>query len=257
MIIVSLASIPFRFESLKKTIISLNLQTVKPNIILLNICKQYKRLKETWKDEDIEELKKYDNLIINWCNDEGPGTKILGIPNNNINISKEPEPGNGSLLNFPEDNKIIILDDDMEYHNKTIEILLQNINEKMISTFNYFNNTDFIEQSDGYVIKSNYIYAKLPGYLGYCFYQKYLTKLKEFMRSLYIIYPDVIYDDDAAVTGFFRSNKFKIIWNKKLDFIPNELHYNEKALSSIHDYSSIRLTIIPRYVQEYINNSIL
>ena len=234
MIIIGLASIPTRFESLKKTLLSLVNQTIKPDVIQLNICKVYNRFSDTWKDEEIQILSSYDRVVINWCMDEGPGTKTLGI--NKVK----------------DDDKIIIVDDDMEYDRDTIKTLIESLPKdyNCVSSFNYFNEDNkYSEQSNGSMYNNKFIKPKLPGYLGYCFYGVHLLKLQTFMRSVSMKHPEVLYDDDATSTGYFRKNKFIIVWNSKLNFIPNEQHY--EGLFTIEEYSKNRLTLIPYLIENY------
>ena len=74
---VSMTSVPPRFSSLEKTLNSLNNQKKKPNKIFLNIPSKFKRFKNIKYNFNIL-TKKFTNLIINRCNDYGPGTKLLG-----------------------------------------------------------------------------------------------------------------------------------------------------------------------------------
>lgn len=107
-IIISLTTIPPRFNHLKLTINSILKQTIKPDKIIINIPNKYNNFK-------MQELPKFKNkrVIINRnTKDYGPGTKLLGL--NKLSYFK----------NLSDDDIIIIIDDDRKYDNKLIENML-------------------------------------------------------------------------------------------------------------------------------------
>ncbi len=109
-IIISLTVIPPRFitKEFDKVIDGLNKQQIKPDLIIINICKKYKRnfnYNKQIYDHKIKRFeKKYNNVKLNWCQDYGPATKVLGLESYNLD-------------NFNDDDFIIILDDDGLYNN--------------------------------------------------------------------------------------------------------------------------------------------
>ena len=113
-IIVSLTTIPARIENLNQTIQSLLNQTFKPDHIIINVPQKYKRFyyfKMT--DYYLGLLKKIEALapgvvIVNFCEDYGPATKIIPTLNH-------------ELVN--DDTKIIFLDDDRIYVPELIRTL--------------------------------------------------------------------------------------------------------------------------------------
>ena len=101
---VSLTSIPPRFETLEKTIRSINSQTKKPQKIFLNIPLKYKRYPES-KYNILRLEKNFENLKITRCNDYGPGTKVLG-----------------SLKYLTDYDYVVLIDDDHIYNKDMLNI---------------------------------------------------------------------------------------------------------------------------------------
>ena len=86
--IISFTTIPTRLKNIHLTIDSLLNQIVMPEKIILNMPKIYSlRFKTSVDIISVNELlKKYQNkIIINYLDEDyGPGTKLLGLLNNNI-----------------------------------------------------------------------------------------------------------------------------------------------------------------------------
>ena len=101
---VSLTSIPPRFETLEKTIRSINSQTKKPQKIFLNIPLKYKRYTES-KYNILRLEENFENLKITRCNDYGPGTKVLG-----------------SLKYLTDYDYVVLIDDDHIYNEDMLNI---------------------------------------------------------------------------------------------------------------------------------------
>jgi hypothetical protein len=105
-IIITLTTIPTRFITTEFDNIIKNLseQKLKPKSVVINLCKKYNRVFEYDKDIYQEKLKnfesKFDNVIINICDDYGPGTKLIGLEN----------------FKFKKEDIVIILDDDIFYN---------------------------------------------------------------------------------------------------------------------------------------------
>ena len=96
---VSFTTLPSRIENIKKTIESINTQTLKANNVFLNLPHKFKRFKNySFTEKNLRDLDKY-NLNINRCEDYGPSTKLMG-----------------SLNNIKDFDCVIILDDDHIYH---------------------------------------------------------------------------------------------------------------------------------------------
>ena len=110
---VSFTTLPSRLENIKKTIDSINNQSLKPKKIFLNLPYKFKRFpRYEFKEEQIVKLKK-NNIEIIRCDDYGPGTKLMGSLN--------------KIKNF---DLTIILDDDHLYHYRMFEIFVEEFKKK-------------------------------------------------------------------------------------------------------------------------------
>ena len=104
---VSFTTIPSRIDEIKKTIDSINSQTLKPNKIFLNLPYKFRRFPDySFSKDQIVKLEKY-NIEINRTEDYGPSTKLIG-----------------SLEKIKKFECVIILDDDHIYHEKMFEIFI-------------------------------------------------------------------------------------------------------------------------------------
>jgi len=108
MIVLTLTTIPPRFDNLHYTLNSIFSQTVKPDVVLLNIPKQYNNFSNDFELPKIN----HPDVIINRCNDYGPATKLLGLRETEL-YSK-----------MSESDIIIVIDDDRNYNNRMIENFL-------------------------------------------------------------------------------------------------------------------------------------
>ena len=109
MIIVSLTSIPPRFDYLYITINSILSQTIVPDKIVINIPKKYNNFSNDY------ELPCFFNekvIIHNNCKDYGPATKLLGLHNFEV------------YNDMSEDDIIIIVDDDRIYNDNLIKNMI-------------------------------------------------------------------------------------------------------------------------------------
>ena len=203
-IIFSLTSIPPRFidNNFELVLDSLYHQILKPKFIIVNLCEKYNR--DFQYDvsvfyNKIEEYKqKYDNLIINFTNDYGPITKILGL----YNIS--------SIFN--DNDMIIILDDDWLMKNTTtyfynLTYQLYNcdcvfIDEKYIIDWN--NNMQLLLCNE--ILYDNYQNSAF-GWLSYSFKYKYISKLYNFYTEIIEKEDNIIKHDDLIITLFYKLNK--------------------------------------------------
>ena len=77
MICVSITTIPERLNTVHKSVESLLKQTKKPDKIFINIPNKYRRFKEIVKNYQIPKFND-ESVIVNRCEDFGPGTKLLG-----------------------------------------------------------------------------------------------------------------------------------------------------------------------------------
>ena len=171
---VSLSSIPSRFESVKKVINSINLQTIIPKKIFLNIPYSYKRFPQI-KDInlDIFQYIKDDNFQISRCDDYGPGTKLLG----SINL----------LKNF---DFVILVDDDHYYHPRMCEIFNKyfNLNKEQAYSFFTVKIYDLVmgQGADGFLINTYHLDGILDFYNKHVRDYKYSFLNDDFWISMYL-----------------------------------------------------------------------
>ena len=211
--IISLSTIPNNFDNIYKTISSLISQSEFSKIdkIIVNVPRKYsfRFNNESIKSDKITKFKNYyknKNVYINLVNNDfGPGTKLLGLFENNI-------------VNFNDSNKyLIIVDDDVTYVPDMIEKFEkynQNNNIKVASGWTYMINDIIIGQAvDAFFIK--------------------LDLLKDFWKYFQDIkHLDYVkYHDDIYITYYLwlRNNKvhglekiFPNGSNKKIDITHNE-----------------------------------
>ncbi len=171
---ISFSSIPSRFESIKKVLDSLNLQTTKPCKIFLNIPYNYKRFPNI-KDINLDVFQdiKDDNLEIIRCEDYGPGTKLLG----SINL----------LKNF---EYVILVDDDHCYHPRMSEIFNKYFNLDNEQAYSFFTVKiyDLVmgQGADGFLINSNHLEGILDFYNKYVKNYKYCFLNDDFWISFFL-----------------------------------------------------------------------
>jgi hypothetical protein len=165
--IISLTTIPTKFDNLHKTIDSIINQTILPKKIIINIPKIYNfRMNNT--EIPIEKINnfinKYSkfNIFINLLDEDyGPGTKLLGLLNNTDIISDI----------ISDNTYIILVDDDLIYkpymietYDKEININIKNNNiESLSCCTNQYGNLIVGQGADGFVIK----YSLLNNFLSF------------------------------------------------------------------------------------------
>ncbi len=138
---VSMSTIPSRIKSIHKILNNIENQTLHPNKIFLNIPINYKRFKEEKiDDQDIINLKR-ENLVINRCEDFGPGTKIMG-----------------SIEEVKKYDCVIIIDDDHLYDENIFSIFIEEFKKNRINYSFYLNkifNIKMGQCADGFLINTN------------------------------------------------------------------------------------------------------
>lgn len=193
--IVSLTTIPSKFDYLYLTMDSIINQTMLPTKIIINIPKIYNFRMN--KDEiDLDKINNFinkysmHNCFINFLNEDyGPGTKLLGLLNSDIITSMDIS-----------NTYIILIDDDLIYKPYMIETFDEEIKSKNIevgSFYVYNHNMIKIGQgADGFLIKLN----KLDKFLNYYDIIKKLDYIK--------------YHDDYYISYFFYLINTDIIYIK-------------------------------------------
>jgi len=202
-IIISLSVLPNRllskqFEQILERLVN---QVCKPKNIIINVCHEYKRFFEYDKESfnnKLEEFKNKYKIIINFTEDFGPITKILGLKNLQ------------DMLN-PND-KIIILDDDYLYKN-----YLTYYYELIYNLYNceaVFIDAEHILSMAGKINKEliNYIFhdnyqGKAFGWTSFSIKYKYIEDLYNFYKNIILIDDKIINHDDLIITLFYKSKK--------------------------------------------------
>jgi hypothetical protein len=217
--IVSLTTIPTKFDGLYLTIDSLITQNVLPEIIIVNIPKLYSMRFDTVlplnKIIDFQNKYAKHNVYINLIDEDfGPGTKLLGLFYNNV------------LADYDDENTFIILvDDDLIYKPNMIEYFLyvnkfHHNNVCLAGYFGYrFNNIQICQGADGLFMKKN----KLTHFLQY---------YNEIKHNKYINY-----HDDFYISFYFNllNQEFYHMWNPNGGLIYSHGNYSQlDALHNLH-----------------------
>ena len=192
---VSLTSIPPRFETLEKTIRSINSQTKKPQKIFLNIPLKYKRYTES-KYNILRLEKNFENLKITRCNDYGPGTKVLG-----------------SLKYLTDYDYVVLIDDDHIYNEDMLNIFNKEALKDLDRAYSFcvYNVEDCKvgQGADGFMINTIFLKEILE------FFNKFVLNNKKlfFNDDLWIsIYLNKVLQKD--IKNLFQSIKQPIFFKK-------------------------------------------
>lgn len=238
--IISLTTIPSKFDNLYLTIDSIIKQTILPIKIIINIPKIYHfRMNNSAIPVDklnyfINKYSKF-NVFINLLNEDyGPGTKLLGLFNNNI------------IDNFYIPNTYIVLvDDDLIYKPYMLEYFdnyIKTNNNKVFSycVYNYCN-IKIGQGADGFFIKSdildkflnyfnvikNYDYIKYHDdyYISYYLYLRNIHV--EYIKApnnclIYDIHGETYTDALCMLDGKYEKNQLHI----KINELLNEINKN-------------------------------
>ena len=191
--VVSFTTSPTRIHKCKSMLDSLLNQTVKPDLIILNIPHVFARTSEEYKIPlDIE-----DNVLVNRSDrDYGPGTKVIPtvkyLKDNNFN---------------PTETRITYLDDDIIYPLTMLETMksMPNDNSIYVSSgfdFRCWNNT--CDNISG-VREHNAVAQVAEGYGAV--YVRLDTFADDFMEyiDMYIDNPDFYLSDDVVLSNYYCS----------------------------------------------------
>jgi len=181
MICVSITTIPERLNNVHKSVESLLKQTKKPDKIFINIPNKYRRFKEIVKKDQIPKFND-ESVIVNRCEDFGPGTKLLG-----------------SIDKINKNSLIILADDDHIYENYMIEKFYFYYLKAPNNAYSFYvhplNNFGVGQGADGFAINSNLL-------RGIKFFYNEIVKENE----------DLFIHDDLWISFFlFFVKKVKIL----------------------------------------------
>ena len=235
--IVSLTTMPSKFDNLHLTIDSILCQTVLPNKIIINIPKKYNfrmNNSEISLDKINEFIDKYSkfNVYINLIDkDYGPGTKLLGLLNS-------------SIIDTHNDSNtyIILVDDDVIYKPFMIEHFDNNIKSNNIEVASFYvYDLDTIKMGIG-----NEIIQIGQGVDGFLIK---LSALDKFLTYYNLIQEQdyINYHDDFYISYFFYLIK-KEIYYIKLGCIVYDKHP--------HTYIDALYHLRGKYSRDNLNNKV-
>ena len=250
-IIISLTTIPTRLmdDNFMLVIDSLYNQILKPKYIYIHLCKIYKR-NFTFNAEKVNQIciqikEKYDNVIINYTEDYGPITKILGL----LNIEE--------TLN--DNTKVIVVDDDW-----ILNPLLTLYYELCYELYNCecigINERDLINWPNGNInapLECSQIFYDnyqnfLFGWLTYSIKLKYIKQIYTFYNTIINNNDEISNHDDLIMTLFYKTNNIytcgiNIIFNK-LDILSL---VDTDALKNVGNSYEFRKFLEIKYLNKY------
>jgi hypothetical protein len=169
---VSLTSIPPRFETLEKTIRSINSQIKKPQKIFLNIPLKYKRYPDSKYDISRLEII-FENLKIIRCKDYGPGTKLLG-----------------SLEYLMDYEYVVLIDDDHIYNKDMLNIFNKEALKDLDKAYSFcvYNVEDCKvgQGADGFMINTDFLKEILDFFNKFVLNNKKLFLNDDLWISIYL-----------------------------------------------------------------------
>ena len=169
---VSLTSIPPRFETLEKTIRSINSQIKKPQKIFLNIPLKYKRYPDSKYDISRLEII-FENLKIIRCKDYGPGTKLLG-----------------SLEYLMDYDYVVLIDDDHIYNKDMLNIFNKEALKDLDKAYSFcvYNVEDCKvgQGADGFMINTDFLKEILDFFNKFVLNNKKLFLNDDLWISIYL-----------------------------------------------------------------------
>jgi len=203
--IISLTSIPSRVATREfiEIIDHLFKQIICPTSVYLHLCKNYKRkfeYDERLYNENLLYIQnKYSNFYINYTEDYGPITKIMGILD---------------IHDLQNDDIIIVCDDDWLYESKLIfnydlcyqlyqcDAIFIDERNNIVWDDKFSNGMNIIYQKDlFYDNYQNFAY----GWLSFSMKYKCIKNLKSFYNSCLNINHQVWKHDDLIITLFYKT----------------------------------------------------
>lgn len=200
-IIISLTTIPPRLvkPEFDTTIKKLKNQILKPNFIIVNVCKSYSRqftYDEKEYQKKLEEYKADKDILLNICDDYGPATKALGL----FEIKHL----------FNNDDIVICVDDDISYSESltfyhVLAIQLYNCDSTAIDETMMIDNKNIYTN----IFDDNYK-GRYYGWLSFSFKFKYIELLIDYFIKFKNKNEKIVGHDDLLFTSFFHLNNVYI-----------------------------------------------
>ncbi len=226
-IIVSVTTIPTRIKGLKRLVETLSSSTIKPDKIVFTITNKYKLFGDsiehiehinTLFKKEIAEGLVYINLIDidkEEYNDYGPCNKWIG--------AYEYVKKNEFIDQFENDNyAVVVLDDDVVYHNNFIELLVNkhNLNKRSIIT-GYHSYSDHGKKTYQMYVSIYKEHKRIPLLKGvngtllpkHLFCNKLNPSLKDIVDNgiKFFNKNDLVYQDDQIITTTLYYYKYNIV----------------------------------------------
>lgn len=252
--IISLTTVPNRLycDDFKKVLKCLTNQTLKPKMIILNICLQYNNHEQKIKKEDsIFNHIRNMGIHINFCNDMGPITKILGLCSMDTTL-------------FNPDDKIIVVDDDwllnrhfvFFYHLIYELYMCDGVGIDEQKNIHFGLGTEIILKHKKTLFYDNY-QGFLYGWMTFSLRYKWIHKILDFYNKIINQDKRIIIHDDLILTLFYKHNHlhicginyaFHLTINNRLQIESNGLRSETKC--NIKRYN-IEKDLLKKYNIEY------
>ncbi|CAK0778500.1 hypothetical protein CCP3SC1AL1_990007 [Gammaproteobacteria bacterium] len=214
-VVVSLTSSPTRITLIKDTLDSIMKQTIKPDLIYLNLPFVFKRTNKKFKYPLPSFITSNTLIVVNQCKDIGPATKVLPV--------LEHEQKNETV--------IISIDDDITYNPLLIETLLSRSNEfpnSVITTSSFV--IDDIRQKKNERHDVTYVQL-LEGFSGVLYKVKFIKNFDISILSKTIV--ECFRSDDVMLSNHVLSEGYSIIKTNKILGTPLDYGLKEDALHNL------------------------
>lgn len=226
-VIVGLTTIPSRLSYLRPTIESILNQTRKPDNIYISIPYKCRKNGEEYDQDKLNEISAMDSsiIILRFDEDLGPVMKLKGM----LSLDCHPE------------TSIITVDDDVEYHNKMVENLLNRSKDYPntvlcyyainIGTFPFYGSytspdTNPIKHFIGLRDGSNV--DIVGGVYGVLYKKKYFDHVDDKLEEIWKTNKILQRNDDIYISAWLDSND-----------IPKKIIYYQDNTSKTLDHSKI------------------
>ena len=231
--IVTLSTIPSKLKDLPATLDSIVNQTLKAKKIILQIPETYDfRLKGQSINTDLLDSikRKYGKygLEVNVCkNDDGPGTKLVGL------LEQIP------LQSFGPNQKIVVLDDDLIYNRKSLEYVKNALDKSSLplnASFYTYKMEDITvgQGADLFVLEPN----ALEDYLAF-FYKVKNSKDGKF----------ILHHDDVILSYYLNQTNNPVV---QMESPPGNTYeeQNSTHVNALHNLQG-------EYSRDNLNNNVL
>jgi hypothetical protein len=194
--VVTLTTSPKRLPLLGTTLNSILLQSIKPEQIIVNIPKIFKRTNESYPDPIAIFGDTYKDIVI-WnheCEDNGPITKLQGALD---------------IIDEKDNTWIVTIDDDIRYLPHTLELYAACISRIDNPTEHSYGLAGFVwEHNRIFAIYENSCVNILEGYGSVCYHRSQFRNKpwKSYLKKC-LENNDCKYSDDIIISNWLSLNK--------------------------------------------------